>query len=399
MKQKKKGIGGRLVRVIRWFEETFRRPKRIDYSLLAILMSLICFGLLMLYSTSSYNASIYYGKGTYYFAKQAAFCVFGFGVMMLFSCIKYQKLAQVGYRRFFLWGSILVMALVWTPLGVEVNGARRWIGLGIVQFQPSEIAKVAVILVIPALICQKGNKIQSPVECLKIIGVAGIPALAAFVITQNLSAAIILVGIAVVMIFVIHPKTKPFFVLAGIGMGLVVTLRIYLQRFAGADVVAGGFRFRRVLVWLNPEAYADKGGYQTLQALYAISSGGFFGKGLGNSTQKMIIPEVQNDMILSVICEELGVFGALLVLTLFGLLIFRLAVIAQNAPDIYGMLVVTGILAHIFIQVTLNVAVVTNLIPNTGITLPFISYGGTATVFLMAEMGIAMSISSEIKLE
>ncbi|MDD7769359.1 FtsW/RodA/SpoVE family cell cycle protein [Suipraeoptans intestinalis] len=393
MKKKKKSEGGGRIR------ELFRRPQRIDYSLLAILMSLICFGLLMLYSTSSYSASMYYGKGTYYFGKQAFFCVLGFGVMMLFSCVRYQKLGMAKYKLLLYWGSIAAMALVWTPLGIEVNGARRWITVGIGQLQPSELAKVAVILVIPALICQKGNKIQSPAECLKIIGIAGIPALAAYKITQNLSAAIIIVGIAVVMIFVIHPKTKPFFLLAGIGMGLVVALRIYLQRFAGTDIAVGSFRLGRILVWLNPEAYADKGGYQTLQALYAISSGGFFGKGLGNSTQKMIIPEVQNDMILSVICEELGVFGVLLVLILFGLLIFRLAVIAQNAPDIYGTLVATGILAHIFIQVTLNVAVVTNLIPNTGITLPFISYGGTATVLLMLEMGVAMSISSEIKVE
>ena len=136
-----------------------------------------------------------------------------------------------------------------------------------------------------------------------------------------------------------------------------------------------------------------------MQGLYAIGSGGFFGKGLGNSAQKMIIPEVQNDMILSIICEELGVFGAIVVLALFGMLLYRLMFIARNAPDLYGSLIVTGIFAHIAIQVILNVAVVLNVIPTTGITLPFISYGGTSILFLMAEMGLALGVSRRIQLE
>lgn len=136
-----------------------------------------------------------------------------------------------------------------------------------------------------------------------------------------------------------------------------------------------------------------------MQGLYAIGSGGFFGKGLGNSAQKMIIPEVQNDMILSIICEELGVFGALVVLLLFGMLLYRLLFIAQNAPDAFGGLMVTGIFAHIALQVILNVAVVLNLIPTTGVTLPFISYGGTSILFLMVEMGLALNVSSRIRIE
>ena len=146
------------------------------------------------------------------------------------------------------------------------------------------------------------------------------------------------------------------------------------------------------------DRYADGLGYQTLQGLYAIGSGGFFGKGLGNSAQKMVIPEVQNDMILKVICEELGVFGVIVVLVLFGMLLYRILFIAQNAPDMYGSLVVTGIFAHIALQVFLNIAVVTKMIPNTGVTLPFISYGGTSVLFLMAEMGIVLGVSRTIKL-
>ena len=168
--------------------------------------------------------------------------------------------------------------------------------------------------------------------------------------------------------------------------------------FGSSLASSSDFRLRRLAVWLNPEQYADSLGYQTLQGLYAIGSGGFFGKGLGNSAQKMVIPEVQNDMILTVICEELGVFGVIVVLVLFGMLLYRIIFIAQNAPDMYGSLMVTGIFAHIALQVFLNIAVVTKMIPNTGVTLPFISYGGTSVLFLMAEMGIVLGVSRTIKL-
>ena len=161
---------------------------------------------------------------------------------------------------------------------------------------------------------------------------------------------------------------------------------------------SGNFRLQRILSWVDPEKYAKSGAFQTMQGLLAIGSGGFFGKGLGGSAQKMVIPEPQNDMILSIICEELGVFGLIVVLVLFGMLLYRLMFIAQNAPDLYGSLIVTGVFAHIAIQVLLNVAVVLNVIPTTGITLPFISYGGTSAVFLMIEMGIVLNVSGKIKI-
>ena len=220
-----------------------------------------------------------------------------------------------------------------------------------------------------------------------------------YFLTSNLSSAIIVAGNTVCLLFVVHPKTKPFMVLAGSGLTAAIIAVAVLNRMIQDAGSSGSFRLRRVLVWLQPEQYASGSGYQTLQGLYAIGSGGFFGKGLGNSAQKMIIPEVQNDMILSVICEELGVCGVIIVLVLFGLLLYRLMFIAQNAPDMYGALIASGIFAHIAIQVILNIAVVTNTIPNTGVTLPFISYGGTSILFLMAEMGIALSISRQIRVE
>ena len=187
--------------------------------------------------------------------------------------------------------------------------------------------------------------------------------------------------------------------MAGGGLAaLIIGIRLsvpWLEQMAESN-----FRLRRLLVWLDPEKYSAEGGYQTLQALYAIGSGGFFGKGLGNSTQKLsALPEAQNDMIFSIICEELGVFGAALLTLLFIFLLYRLLFIAQNAPDLAGSLMVTGIFAHIALQVMLNIMVVTNVIPNTGIILPFVSYGGTSIVFLMAEMTLALSVSRQIRLE
>lgn len=366
-----------------------------DYSLVAVLVFLVCFGLVMLYSTSAYSALTSYGDSMYYFKRQIFFCAVGIGISWFVSRIPYRRYIQWGKPLYFF--SLILMALVQTPLGKEVNGARRWIRLPLgQQFQPAEVAKIAVILFIPLIICQMGREIRDLIGAWKVLRWGLVAALGVMVLTENLSTAVIVVGITCIVIFVAHPKTKPFVVILTAGMaGLLAVVQVLGHSLATSD----NFRLRRIAVWLNPEQYAGDGGYQTLQGLYAIGSGGFFGKGLGNSTQKMVIPEVQNDMILSVICEELGVFGVIVILVLFGMLLYRLLFIAQNAPDLYGSLIVTGIFAHIALQVILNVAVVTNLIPNTGITLPFISYGGTSILFLMAEMGIALGVSARIKFE
>ena len=224
----------------------------------------------------------------------------------------------------------------------------------------------------------------------------------AFLLTENLSTGIIIGAITVIMIFIAHPKTRPFIIMGGILAVLVVVGRVVLQTVLKDAVIdtenLSSFRLGRILVWLNPEQYSSEGGYQIMQALYAIGSGGFFGKGLGNSVQKLgPVPEAQNDMIFSIVCEELGVFGGLIVLILFAYLLYRLFFIAENAPDFYGSLVVGGIMIHIALQVILNSCVVLNWIPTTGITLPFISYGGTSILFLMLEIAIALSISRQIK--
>lgn len=366
-----------------------------DYSLLAILICLICFGLVMLYSTSSYSAMMKQnGDSLFYFKRQVLFCIVGLIGMWIVSRIDYHWYFE--RSKFFYFISIFMMFLVKTPLGKEVNGAKRWIKLPFgQQLQTAEIAKIAIILFIPALICTMGREIKTLEGIVKVLAWGAFSAAVVFIITENLSTAIIVMGITCIMIFVVHPKTRIFIIIA---VGIILIGIVGARVLGMAMETSGNFRLRRILVWLNPEKYASEGGYQIMQALYAIGSGGFFGKGLGNSAQKMIIPEVQNDMILSIICEELGVFGAIMVLILFGMLLYRLLFIAQNAPDLYGSLVVSGIFAHIALQVILNVMVVINCIPTTGITLPFISYGGTSVLFLMAEMGLALGVSSKIKI-
>lgn len=369
-----------------------------DYSLLAVIIFLVCFGLVMLYSTSAYSALVKYGDSMYFFKRQIFFCVFGFLGMYVASRIDYHKLAP--YAKKLYWFSVLLMALVRTPLGKEVNGARRWLKLPFdQQFQPAEVAKIAIILFIPLLLCRMGKEVNSLRGVVRVLIWGGFSAACVYILTENLSSAIIVMGISCFLIFVVHPKTAPFVGIVVTGFVLILILVAVLNYIIQDAAASGSFRLRRVLVWLQPEQYASGAGYQVMQGLYAVGSGGFFGKGLGNGVQKMVIPEVQNDMILSIICEELGVFGAIIVLVLFGLLLYRLMFIAQNAPDMYGALIATGIFAHIAIQVILNVAVVINLIPTTGITLPFISYGGTSLLFLMAEMGLALGVSRKIQFE
>lgn len=366
-----------------------------DYSLLAIVIFLVCFGLVMLYSTSSYSAQVKFGDSMYFFKRQAIISAGSIVVMLFVSIIHYHWYARLAKAAY--WVSFVLMALVLTPLGVEAYGARRWIQLPFdLTMQPAEVTKIAIIMFIPLLICKTGKRIKDWEEFGKIFLWGAAAAAGVYFLTDNLSTAIIVLGMVCIMLFVVHPLTAPFVGLAAAGGVLIVIVVKILDVLMDTS---SSFRIGRILVWLHPEEYSSEGGFQVLQGLYAIGSGGFFGKGLGNSAQKMVIPEVQNDMILAIVCEELGVFGAIVMLTLFGMLLYRLLFIARNAPDMYGSLMVTGIFAHIALQVILNVCVVLNVIPTTGITLPFISYGGTSILFLMIEMGIALGVSGRIQIE
>lgn len=365
-----------------------RQIKYFDYSLLFIIIFLICFGLVMLYSTSAYDAQITFKDPTHYLKRQGF--AFGLGLVGMFVISRFDYRVWKRLGGFVYLVSILLCTLVLIPgIGIEHNGSRRWLGVpnSSLEFQPSEFAKLAVIMFLASMICRFPKKMAKFSTVVKVM--LFIFPLFALIAYNNLSTAIIVMGIGVATIFVASPKYLQFVIVGTVGvLGIVLFLVL----------PSAGYRGERVEMWLHPENYAK--GYQTLQGLYAIGSGGLFGKGLGNSMQKLgFVPEAPNDMIFSIICEELGLFGAICVILLFLLLIWRFMVIANNARDLYGALLVTGIMAHIAIQVILNIAVVTNSIPNTGVTLPFISYGGTSVVFLMAEMGLALSVSRGIQFE
>ncbi len=364
-----------------------------DYNLLAVVILLTCFGLIMLYSSSAYEAILENNDDMAYFRKQAWISAGALVLVLIVSQIDYHLIVRFSFPIYLV---SLFLLIITKFVGLEVNGARRWLGTSSFSFQPAEIAKLAVILFLPSVIVKMGHKMRGLKAPLIICAFGGAAAFCTYYFTQNLSTAIIILGITVVLVFVAHPKTVPFVIIAAVVAAAVAILVAVLV----ISNLNGGFRVSRIQVWLHPEDYSSSGGYQILQALYAIGNGGFFGKGLGNSTQKLgSLPEAQNDMIFSIICEELGVFGAVLVILLFVFLLYRLFVIAQNAPDLLGSLIVTGIFVHIALQVVLNIAVVTNLIPTTGITLPFISYGGTSILFLMTEMAVALSVSRQIKLK
>ena len=361
-----------------------------DFSLLFLTAFLVGLGLVMIYSTSSYNATKYYGEATYFLRKQAIFAVFGLVVMVLVSLIDYRyiihplpliKIRPVSVL-YVLCFALQILVLV---VGEDIKGAKRWIEIpGIGSFQPSELTKICIVL-LTAYLASRAPKMLNNIR--GFVGVLiRVAPLIFLVVIENLSTALVLSVIVVVICFVTSKKKTYYWGVAALGIAAVVAVFVFGE----------GFRISRIDAWLNVETHPK--GYQTLQGLYAISSGGFWGKGLGNSVQKLgFIPESHNDMIFSVICEEMGLIGAVAILLLFLFLLWRLFVIAVNAPDLYGSLIAVGVMAHIAAQVVINVAVVTNTIPSTGIPLPFISYGGSSLVALLFEMGIALGVSNQIE--
>lgn len=367
-----------------------RLRRAYDFSLLFLTFFLVCFGLIMIYSTSSYNAVKFYGDATYFLRKQLIFAVFGMVVMVAVSKIDYRYITHplpvIKIRPVtVLYLLCLVLQVVVLFVGEEIKGAKRWIEIpGIGSFQPSELTKICIVLLTAYLAS------RAPKALNKFSGFVGVllrvAPLIVLVVIENLSTAIVLSGIVFVICFVTSKKKGYYFVVIGLGIAAVASVFLF----------GDAFRMERIDAWLNVETHPK--GYQTLQGLYAISSGGILGKGLGNSVQKLgFIPESHNDMIFSVICEELGLVGAIAILLLFLLLLWRLFVIAVNAPDLYGSLIAVGVLTHIAVQVIINVAVVTNTMPSTGIPLPFISYGGSSLVALLFEMGIALGVSNQIE--
>ena len=359
------------------------RPKKkrgFDYGLLVVVLILVIIGLVILYSTSAYNGRVKFHDSFYYFKKQAFATTLGLAMMYVMANIDYHV-----WQRFAVLSYLIAIALSVAVLlvGDEYNGSKRWLSFGPFSFQPSEFAKIAVILFLAHLIVKNSKKMKE-MKILLLIMLSILP-IVGLVGASNLSTAIIILGIGVVLVFVASPLYAQFVWLGVTGVG-------FLAIFLAVE----SYRLERLAIWRNPEKYEK--GYQTLQGLYAIGSGGLFGNGLGNSVQKLgFVPEAQNDMIFSIVCEEWGLFGASFLIVLFLILIWRFFVIATRAEDLFGALIATGAMAHMMIQVILNIAVVTNTIPNTGITLPFVSYGGTSVLFLLLEMGLVLSVSSMIE--
>ena len=377
----------------------------LDTNLIVITMFLIVFGLIMVYSASYYKCSMskaFNYDSMYFLKNQALMSCVGLVAMYVVSGINYHFWKKQEIVIVAIGLSIgLTLVLLIPALSITANGATRWVKFGPISFQVAEPVKIAVI-VATAWLADKFTKEEMKWKkftikhwvATAIIAVPGV-FLAGFlgVISDNMSSALIIAIIGVMMYFAWHPKSAFFYLVAIIGL-LVAGVAIYFlsqQTVVDAEAAGEGFRLTRIRAWLDPYSYESDTSYQSLQALYAIGSGGLFGKGLGNSIQKLgKIPEPYNDFIFSIVCEELGVMGASLLLLMFIYLLYRIFSIAQKAEDPFGRMLATGVFCHIALQVVMNIAVVTGALPNTGVTLPFISYGGTATVFLLIEIGMVL---------
>lgn len=363
-----------------------------DYSLLMLVIFIVAFGLIMIYSSSAYTAQInqkYNYDAAYFLKKQAVASIMGIVAMVMVSKIDYRRLIKklpiiriTPAALMYIVATGLQAAVL--VIGSDINGAKRWINLGPLSFQPSEFTKIAVIVFTSYIIYLTPLMLDRFAGFVKVVIFMMLPI--GLVLKENMSTAIVLFLIMIGISFVASRRKWYYF----LSMGLAgVVFGLYL-------VFGDGFRMERFMIWRNVETHEKA--FQILQGLYAIASGGIFGTGLGQSMQKLgFIPESYNDMIFSIICEELGLFGAIVVIMLFILLLWRIFTIAVSAPDLFGALICVGVLVHIAVQVIINIAVVTNSIPSTGIPLPFISYGGTSVSILLAEMGMVLSVSNQIK--
>lgn len=363
--------------------------RQYDYMLLFMTVAIALFGVLMIYSASSYTASTSrFGDPLRFVSQQLRGLILGVVAMLFVSNFNYRELYLRKWNLVYTFYAccLVLQTLVLIPgIGIEHNGARRWLKIG-VEFQPSEFTKIGVILFVAYAVYLSRKSLDSFAGFLRVMAYV-FPAII-LIAVENLSTAIIVAVIAVGMCFVASKKKQYFFICGA----------LLFAAAAAYAMLGDSFRSGRITAWRNIET--DPGGYQVLQGLYAIASGGITGSGLGESMQKLgYIPEAYNDMIFAVICEELGIVGAVLVMMAFLVLLWRIVMIACNAPDIFGSMICVGSMIHIAIQVLFNIAVVTNTIPSTGVPLPLISYGGTACAIMMFELGLVLGVSRQIKLK
>lgn len=360
--------------------KTARMP-HMDATFLIIVLILLTFGLIMLFSASYAYALYQYGNSFHFIQRQAIFAAVGIIGMLFISCIDYHVL-----RKFVFWiyaGGIglLILVFAFPP----VKGARRWINLGFMTFQPSEVVKFALILLFAYLISVNYEKMGTfRYGILPFMIPLGLVC-GLMYFEPHISGIVLMISIALVMMFVGGVKYRYY-----VGILVIAVLGVL------AIIMFGGIEYveARLISWLDPFSDMQGDTYQTAQSLLAIGSGGFTGLGLGNSRQKYLyLPEPQNDFIFSIVCEELGFIGAMALIILFALFVVRGFIIASRAPDKFGSMLAVGLTAQIGIQAIVNIAVVTNTIPNTGISLPFFSYGGTALMMQLFQMGIVLNIS------
>lgn len=361
-----------------------------DVSLLLLVLLLCSFGVVMVFSTSYYNADRYYDDSQLYFTNQLRYTLIGIALMILVSLVNYRvHVREFGNHKFKLlylyYAGCVVLQIASRVAGHSANGSSRWVNLGFVSIQPSEVTKILFILVTAYMVQCYLPKMNTVIGIIPLLIVL-MPMLL-FVASSDLSTAIVLAAIMIVTAIIASGVRKYYFVLGGIGI-VIISLYIFFA----------GYRSDRIAVWLNPEL--EDTSSQLVQGMYAIASGGLFGKGLGESLQKLgKIQEVHTDMIFTVVCEELGLVGAILILIAFILLLWRIYVIAVSAPDLFGSLICVGAFVHIATQLIINVAVVTKLIPATGIPFPFLSYGGSSMCVLLIEMGLVLSVSKQIPMK
>lgn len=361
-----------------------------DYTLVSLVILLSLIGLVMIFSSTYYHdAAKHDGNIFYTVSRQAVFTSVAIAAMFFVSRIDYHRWVSLVK---FAYPLSVILGILVLFVGKEVNGQKRWFAVGPISFQPAEFAKITLILTLADL-CRRNYKNLSNYKVLFFAALFTFPIFLP-VASANLSSGLIIAGIAFCMMFIASDR-KGVFITSIVG-GVAAVVAAFQTGLL--EKVLDTYQMNRIYAWFDPVAYSTTNGFQTVQGLYAIGAGGLFGKGLGESIQKMgYLPEAQNDMIFSIICEELGLVGAGIIIILFVVMIWRFMFIAFNSPDFLGMMITVGVMAHISLQVMMNIAVVTNSMPNTGVSLPFISYGGSSVLFLMIEIGIILNVSSQIK--
>ena len=356
---------------------------KMDLTFLFLLLIIVTIGLIMLFSASYVFADTYYGNSYYFITKQAGFAVFGIVLMLIVSKIDYHFIRKFAIPFYIVMVIFLGVMLILPPM-VPGTSVKRWFSVGPINFQPSELAKFAVILLLSHLISANQKMMKTFRFGFLFLGLTVGLVCVLVVLEPHLSATVLIFLIGAVMMIVGGLQLR--YIIGGLAVAVT-----------GVIVVMSGvikYAQDRISYWRDPWSAPVGEGYQTIQSLLAVGSGGWTGKGLGQSTQKHLwVPEPHNDFIFSIVCEELGVIGAMIIIILFCLLMWRGFSIAIKAPDKFGSLLALGLTFQVGLQMILNVLVVTNTIPNTGISLPFFSYGGTSLVILLVEMGIILSIS------